>query len=72
MTRHANSQNQPSKVFIYIVLCLFIFIFAFPFYYMMVLATVPGTETYRDPPHITFKGSLMTNIERLFRIFRSD
>lgn len=68
MTRHANSGRiSPSKVFIYIVLCLFIFIFAFPFYYMMVLATVPGTETYRDPPHITFKGSLMTNIERLFQ-----
>lgn len=68
MTRHANSSRiSPSKVFIYIVLCLFIFIFAFPFYYMMVLATVPGTETYRDPPHITFKGSLMTNIERLFQ-----
>lgn len=68
MTRQAKSGGtSPSKILVYVVLSLFIFVFAFPFYYMMVLATVPGTETYRYPPHITFKSSLMTNIERLFQ-----
>lgn len=55
-----------NKAFVYLVLAFFAFLFTFPFYYMLVLATVPGTQVYRYPPHILFKGSLMTNIGRLF------
>lgn len=48
------------------MLGIFTFIFAFPFYYMFVLATVPGTQTFRYPPHIFFKSALFENIAALF------
>lgn len=55
------------KLSLYTLLSIFVFIFGFPFYYMFVLATVPGTETYRNPPHIFFKSSLMDNMVALFQ-----
>jgi len=54
------------KTLTYIGLSFFAFLFAFPFYYMLVLATVPGTQVYRYPPHIFFKTSLFTNVAALF------
>ncbi|MBI9104623.1 MAG: carbohydrate ABC transporter permease [Spirochaetales bacterium] len=55
------------KVPLYAFLSLFVFIFGFPFYYMFVLSTVPGTQIYRNPPHIFFKTSLFENIGALFQ-----
>ena len=55
-----------SKTILYAVLMVFVFIFGFPFYYMFVLSTVPGTEVYRNPPHIVFKSSFFSNISALF------
>lgn len=55
-----------SKTILYLILMVFVFIFGFPFYYMFVLSTVPGTEVYRNPPHIFFKSSFFTNISALF------
>jgi cellobiose transport system permease protein len=54
------------KFLLYTFLFLFVFIFGFPFYYMLVLATVPGTQVYRNPPHIFFKTSLIDNVLALF------
>ena len=62
-----NKGFSASKIFLYGALSFFALLFAFPFYYMFVLATVPGTETYRYPPHILFKSSFMVNLGRLFR-----
>ncbi len=55
------------KIPLYAVLFLFVFIFGFPFYYMLVLSTVPGTQVYRNPPHIFFKTSMFENIAALFQ-----
>jgi len=65
-----NVQKKPFKTIgqtsiTYFFLILFAFLFAFPFYYMFVLATVPGTQIFRYPPHIFFKSSLLTNIGAL-------
>ena len=62
----SNKERVGGKLFVYFFLVLFAFIFAFPFYYMLVLATVPGTQMYRNPPHIFFKSSFLPNISRLF------
>lgn len=54
------------KSSLYSVLGIFVFLFGFPFYYMFVLSTVPGTTIYRNPPHIFFNTSFLTNIQALF------
>lgn len=56
-----------SKIALYGTLLLFVLIFGFPFYYMFVLATIPGTQVYRNPPHIFFKSSFLDNIGALFQ-----
>jgi multiple sugar transport system permease protein len=56
-----------TKGLLYLVLSVFVFIFAFPFYYMFVLATIPGTQVYRNPPHIFFKANFFQNIGALFQ-----
>jgi multiple sugar transport system permease protein len=58
---------KAKKPLLYGVLLLFVFIFAFPFYYMFVLATVPGTQIFRNPPHIFFKTAFTDNIGALFQ-----
>jgi len=56
-----------TKLPMYLMLLVFVFIFAFPFYYMFVLSTVPGTQIYRNPPHIFFKSSFFENVLALLQ-----
>jgi len=67
MNQKSSSLSRFSgKTVLYVTLMIFVFIFGFPFYYMFVLATIPGTEVYRNPPQSFFKGALFTNIRALF------
>lgn len=64
---NASSVKAAKKLPLYGVLVVFAFIFGFPFYYMLVLATIPGKEVFRNPPPIFFESSLGDNILALFR-----
>lgn len=62
-----SAKASGNKLVLYGTLLLFVLVFGFPFYYMFVLATIPGTEVYRNPPHIIFQSSFTDNIAALFQ-----
>ncbi len=53
------------KALLYLILGIMALVFAYPFYNVFVLATWPGDQVLRSPPHFFFGGGLAENFRQL-------